>query len=47
MFRPYRLARTSLALSIEMAFGSAHDAEPPAGVAPLDATLKSTPQASF
>ncbi|WP_433928588.1 hypothetical protein AB3662_34745 [Sorangium cellulosum] len=47
MFRPYRLACTSLALSLEMAFGAAYDAEPPAGVAPLDATLKSTLQVSF
>ncbi|WP_438023660.1 DUF481 domain-containing protein [Sorangium sp. So ce233] len=41
------LATATKHLSIKMAFGSAYDAEPPAGVAPLDATLKSTLQVSF
>ncbi|WP_437731520.1 DUF481 domain-containing protein [Sorangium sp. So ce1335] len=41
------LATATKHLSLKMSFGSAYDAAPPAGVAPLDAALKSTLQVSF
>ncbi|WP_437808838.1 DUF481 domain-containing protein [Sorangium sp. So ce1078] len=41
------LATATKHLAIKMALASAYDTEPPAGVIPLDATLKSTLQVSF
>ncbi|WP_437659541.1 DUF481 domain-containing protein [Sorangium sp. So ce1182] len=41
------LAAATKHLSLKVSFSSAYDAAPPAGVLPLDATLKSTLQVSF